>query len=243
MYIDDALKHTIEAGKTEAIIDSIREQGEFRLKLRTYDAFGESEDSNVVVARYRRHDSSSSDTKAIQRTHSDHLMDDMNSNQLRQTQSQGNLTISTKMHKPVEMDPQQRSEISTTPDQNQVNRNDHTSPMTSSPSHSNSSESITRLKSSGSSPNHQEKSTQNELISRISMVKRSPTRAGIMSRFSKSPHRIKGNNVLLNALPINLTPSPIETAHSFQSELHSNAVSSSMVIPLQNKNSLDPNSL
>lgn len=218
MYINDVLKHTVEAGRTEAIIDSIREQGEFQIKLRTFDAYGESEDSNVVVTRYRRHDSSSADTKPIHRTQSDHLIDDVNLNQLRQTQSQGNLGLPTKMDQ------------STTPD-----RNEHISPMTSSPSHSNSSESGNRLKSSGSSPHHQEK---NELIR-----KRSPTRAGIMSRFSKSPHRVKGNNVLLNALPIHFTPSPIETSDSIQSALHSNAVSSSMTIPLQNKTSLDPNSL
>src|SRR5690349_15262083 len=37
VYIDEVLKHTIDARKTETIIDSIREEGEFRIKLRTYD--------------------------------------------------------------------------------------------------------------------------------------------------------------------------------------------------------------
>lgn len=41
--------------------------------------------------------------------------------------------------------------------------------------------------------------------------KRSPIRTGIMSRLTKSPLRIKRNNVLLNALPINLTPSPTKS--------------------------------
>ena len=240
IYINEILKHTIDEGTTETIIDSIREEGEFRIKLRTYDAYGESEDSNVIVARYRRHDSHSSDGKAIQRTQSNHLVENINPNQLRQTQSQGNLT------KPVEMDQshRERSEISTTPDQNQVKRkNELISPMTSSPSYSNSSESITQLKSPMLSPNHHPTSTQNELLSKDSVIKRSPTRAGIMSRFAKSPHRIKGNNVLLNALPMNLNSNSTDKVISTRSEMHSNSVSNSMFIPSPNKSSLDPNSL
>ncbi len=60
-----------------------------------------------------------------------------------------------------------------------------------------------------------------------------------MSRFAKSPHRIKRNNVLLNALPIDLTPSPIET----QSELRPNSdVSNSLTNLPRSKSSLDQNS-
>ena len=69
IYIDEVLKHTVDAETTEAIIDSIREEGEFRIKLRTYDTYGESEDFNVIVTRYRRHDST------IQRTQSDRLVE------------------------------------------------------------------------------------------------------------------------------------------------------------------------
>jgi len=94
-----------------------------------------------------------------------------------------------------------------TPDKNKVNQNDL---------------------SSKSSPNSNDKTTNNEFSSKIlfpnnsssnTTTKRSPTRTGIMSRFAKSPHRIKYNNVLLNALPINLTPSPTETVDTTKPEV------------------------
>jgi hypothetical protein len=94
-----------------------------------------------------------------------------------------------------------------TPDKNKVNQSDL---------------------SSKSSPNCNDKTTNNESSSKIlfpnnsssnTTTKRSPTRAGIMSRFAKSPHRIKYNNVLLNALPINLTPSPTETVDTTKPEV------------------------
>jgi hypothetical protein len=140
--------------------------------------------------------------------------------------------------------------------------------MTSSPSHSNSSENIIRLKppiSPTSSPNRNEKptTTDNESCSKVlfsndsstTTTKRSPTRAGIMSRFAKSPHRIKRNNALLNALPIDLTPTPTETVSTIQPDLNNSDhilarqfpissidVSNSMTIPPRSKNSLDQNS-
>ena len=116
--------------------------------------------------------------------------------------------------------------------------------MTSSPSRSNSSESIVRLKppkSPTSSPTHNERPTTTTDDSSTT-TKRSPTRTGIMSRFAKSPHRIKRNNALLNALPIDLTPSPAETQndHILASSVD---VSNSMTIPpARSKNSLDQNS-
>lgn len=54
IYIDDQLKGAIGPGQFEAIIDSIRDEGEYRIKIRTFDQNGESADSNVVVARFRR---------------------------------------------------------------------------------------------------------------------------------------------------------------------------------------------
>jgi hypothetical protein len=130
--------------------------------------------------------------------------------------------------------------------------------MTSSPSHSNSSENIVRFKppkSPTSSPNRNEKSTTttNESCNQVlfsndssTTTKRSPTRTGIMSRFAKSPHRIKRNNVLLNALPINLTPNSTETQSDHilvqQFPLSSIDVSNSMTIPPRSKKSLDQNS-
>lgn len=111
------------------------------------------------------------------------------------------------------------------------------SPVTSSPSHSNrtnSSDHSTHRrppKSSGSSPNDNEKTTEsttepctkvlfaNDSSSTTTTTKRSPTRTGIMSRFAKSPHRIKRNNVLLNALPMNPTSSPTEAVHTTKPEV------------------------
>ncbi len=54
IYIDDILKGAIDSGRFEAIIDYIRDEGEYQIKLRTYDEYGESGDSNIVVARFRR---------------------------------------------------------------------------------------------------------------------------------------------------------------------------------------------
>ena len=108
------------------------------------------------------------------------------------------------------------------------------SPVTSSPSNSNHINSSDNTKSRkppispSSSPNHSEKTTNTESCTKIlfannsnvpSSTKRSPTRTGIMSRLAKSPHKIKRNNVLLNALPINLTPSPTETDNTTKPEV------------------------
>lgn len=54
IYIDDVCKGAMDAGRFEAIIDYIRDEGEYKIKLRTYDEHGESADSNTVVARFRR---------------------------------------------------------------------------------------------------------------------------------------------------------------------------------------------
>ncbi len=133
--------------------------------------------------------------------------------------------------------------------------------MTSSPSHSNSSESIIRLKppkSPTSSPTHNEKPTTTTTDDSCNKVlfsndsstttKRSPTRTGIMSRLAKSPHRIKRNNALLNALPIDLTPSPTETqndhilAQPFPLSSSIDVSNSMTIPPLRSNNSLDQNS-
>jgi hypothetical protein len=44
----------VDSGIFETIIDCIRDEGDYRIKLRTYDENGESEDSNIVVIRFRR---------------------------------------------------------------------------------------------------------------------------------------------------------------------------------------------
>lgn len=58
IFVDDRLIGTIDSGRFEAIIDSIRDEGEYRIKIRTYDENMESPDSNIVVARFRRLNSS-----------------------------------------------------------------------------------------------------------------------------------------------------------------------------------------
>ena len=50
-------------------------------------------------------------------------------------------------------------------------------------------------------------------------TKHSPTRTGIMSSLAKNPHRIKSNNVLLNALSMNQTRSSVESVHTNQAEV------------------------
>ncbi len=124
------------------MIDSIRDEGEYQIKLRTYDENGESDDSNIVVARFRRQNAVApqSNSKMIQRTQSDHIVDDMSQGKLRQTQSQENLVtqpiIMNKQHERMEVNQsmssggfplltqlQQQMDIPTTPDQNKVNQN------------------------------------------------------------------------------------------------------------------------
>ncbi|CAF3094377.1 unnamed protein product [Rotaria sp. Silwood2] len=246
IYIDDILKGSVESEKFETIIDYIRDEGEYKIKLRTYDEYGESEDSNIVIARFRRQnsitsqsDSNSSEKKPIHRTQSDHIVDNTSQTQLvriplRQTQSQENLDDSPidEIHPPIIMS-KQHTPISVT----RKNSEELISPVTSSPSHSNHINSNDNImnrkppKSPGSSPNHSDKiTTNNESCSKIlftnnsddtsstTTTKRSPTRTGIMSRLAKSPHRIK-RNVLLNALTINQTSSPTETVDTNQSEI------------------------
>jgi hypothetical protein len=81
---------SIDPGRFEAIIDCIHDEGDYKIKLRTYDENEESEDSNIIIARFRRQDS-----KTIYRTQSDQIVDNINNQiTLRQTQSQENLIIS-----------------------------------------------------------------------------------------------------------------------------------------------------
>ena len=44
----------MDAGRFEAIIDYIRDEGEYKIKIRTFNEEGESADSNIVIARFRR---------------------------------------------------------------------------------------------------------------------------------------------------------------------------------------------
>ena len=121
IYIDDVLKDSIDPGKCETIIDCIDDEGEYRIKLRTYDANDESEDSNVIIARFRRQDptkhrsnSNPSETRTIQRTQSDHVVNSTSHTKstktpLRQTQSQENVdhSSSDEAKEPIIMNKQQ----------------------------------------------------------------------------------------------------------------------------------------
>ena len=103
IYVDDTLKSSVTAEKLEAVIDCIRDEGEYRIKLRTFGEKGESDDSNVVIARFRRQqtgvshsESMASDpaTAALARTQSDRMADQRTdaSAQLRHAQSQDHLS-------------------------------------------------------------------------------------------------------------------------------------------------------
>jgi hypothetical protein len=56
IYIDDILRSSVDSGIFETIIDCIRDEGDYKIKLRSYNDNGESIDSNIVVARFRRQD-------------------------------------------------------------------------------------------------------------------------------------------------------------------------------------------
>lgn len=76
IYIDDRLKGTIDPGQFEAIIDCIRDEGEYRIKIRTYDEHGESPDSNIVVARFRRQHSTTPRTDDSPKHPNDYVVDE-----------------------------------------------------------------------------------------------------------------------------------------------------------------------
>jgi hypothetical protein len=69
IYIDDVFKGAIDPGRFEVIIDYIRDEGEYKIKLRTYDEYGESADSNIVIARFRRQRSTPSNSEPVMIMH------------------------------------------------------------------------------------------------------------------------------------------------------------------------------
>ncbi|CAF3723713.1 unnamed protein product [Adineta steineri] len=257
IYIDEVLKGCVDSGKFETVIDCIRDEGEYKIKLRAYNDSGESEDSNIVIARFRRQqprtprsNSESSETNIIHRTQSDLMVDNITHSALRQTQSQENLfvdgtkqpIIMNKQQERIEVNrsmlsggfpllTQQQTEPLITPDKETKTSEELISPITTNSSYS-SDNMINRKPrvSPTSSPSHSEKITTNGTCQKVlfindssssNLTKRSPTRIGIMSRLVKSPHKIKRNNILLNALPINLSPSPIEPTNTNKLEVQS----------------------
>ncbi|CAF0982923.1 unnamed protein product [Adineta ricciae] len=248
IYIDDVFKGSVDSGKFETVIDCIRDEGEYKIKLRAYNDSGESEDSNVVIARFRRQqpvtprsESEMSNIQTHHRTQSDHTINEIPSVPIRQTHSQENLirvssermassltNSEQRQHAhdiqsmlsggfPLPMQQQQMDQKSNTSSPSYSN---HTSSNENVPSH--------RLPvSSMSSPSQSEIITTNESGSKVlsfndsSAAKRSPVRTGIMSRLVKSPHKIKRNNVLLNALPVNLSRSPKQTSDTAKLEVKS----------------------
>ncbi|CAF1560588.1 unnamed protein product, partial [Adineta steineri] len=257
IYIDEVLKGSVDSGKFETVIDCIRDEGEYKIKLRAYNDSGESEDSNIVIARFRRQqprtprsNSESSETNIIYRTQSDLMVDNITHSALRQTQSQENLfvdgtkqpIIMNKQQERIEVNrsmlsggfpllTQQQTEPLITPDKETKTSEELISPITTNSSYS-SDNMINRKPrvSPTSSPSHSEKITTNGTCQKVLFIndssssnlsKRSPTRIGIMSRLVKSPHKIKRNNILLNALPINLSPSPTEPTNTNKLEVQS----------------------
>lgn len=59
IFIDDVLRITSEKSQTQAVIDCIREEGDYKLKVRSFNKNGESADSNVTIIRFRRQKSQS----------------------------------------------------------------------------------------------------------------------------------------------------------------------------------------
>ncbi|CAF2712593.1 unnamed protein product [Rotaria sp. Silwood2] len=231
IYIDDILKGAIDSGRFEAIIDYIRDEGEYKIKLRTYNEHGESPDSNIVIARFRRQHSTTLNTEATttsHRTQSNHIFNDIN-----QTQINDNFIISSREPDKtpvireerlidIEQQQQQQCNSSVTPEKNTTKSDEHISPLKISPHLTVNDNIISRKppKSPTSSPNRTDKTSPNNKScsktlfthnnnnndsSTVITTKRSPTRTGVMSRLAKSPHRIKRNNILTNPLPIEIS--------------------------------------
>ncbi|CAF0823061.1 unnamed protein product [Adineta steineri] len=217
IYVDDILKGAIDPGRFEAIIDYIRDEGEYKIKIRTFNQDGESADSNIVVARFRRQHStipsSSESASSIHRTQSDHIVGNIH-----QRQSNENLFISPReqIQTPIIMikrrtDVEQQDNFSMSPEKQVadakslffndyvVSRKPPVSPSTS-PS-----------KTDKRSPNNE--SHNNNDSSSIITKKHSPSRAGIMSRLTRSTLKLKQNNNhnLFNVPPIERSNSPTES--------------------------------
>ncbi|CAF0769438.1 unnamed protein product [Rotaria sordida] len=214
IYIDDILKGTIDSGRFEAIIDYIRDEGEYKIKLRTYNEYGESSDSNIVIARFRRQHS----------IISNHVIN--------QTQINDNFIISPKEpdKTPIIKDEkhinikQQRNNASITPEKNMTKSDEHISPLKISPNLTVNDNIISHKppKSPTTSPSRTDKTSPNNKScskvlfthnnnnnnndsSTVITTNRSPTRTGVMSRLANSSHRIKRNNILTNPLPIEIS--------------------------------------
>ena len=231
IYIDDVCKGAIDSGRFEAIIDYIRDEGEYKIKLRTYDQYGESGDSNVVVARFRRQRSVTPNSEAVMIVHP-----------TQSEESNQNVFISPREYitTPIVMPDQRRPDteqnnVLLTPEKQIVNRTPSFSSIQFgcifqsqsneriSPGKTTNDNIVSRKppKSPTSSPNRAGKTSPNNgscnkvLFANNDPTKRSPTRTGIMSRLAKnSQNNKRNNNILLNALPIELTHSPTESVRT-----------------------------
>ncbi|CAF4267417.1 unnamed protein product [Rotaria socialis] len=212
IYIDDTLKGAIDPGRFEAIIDYIRDEGEYKIKLRTYNEHGESSDSNIVIARFRRQHSLTTNY----RTQSNRALDDNYERQINE-----NFIIS-----PREQD---ENTISVTPEKKMTKSNEQISPFKISPHPTANDNNIITLKppkSPSSSPGRTDKTSPNsnrscskvlfdhtnnsDASTTVITTKRSPTRIGIMSRLAKSPHRLQRNHILTNHSPVELNNNPTD---------------------------------
>lgn len=118
IYIDDVCKGAIDAGRFEVIIDYIRDEGEYKIKLRTYDEGGESADSNVVIARFRRQRSvtpNSDSATIVHPTYSDDASQNLSISPVEQIK----IPIIMDRHHP---DPEQPSNASVTPEKQIVKK-------------------------------------------------------------------------------------------------------------------------
>ncbi|CAF3940857.1 unnamed protein product, partial [Rotaria magnacalcarata] len=212
IYMDDVLKGAIDPGRFEAIIDYIRDEGEYKIKLRTYNEHGESSDSNIVIARFRRQHSLTTNY----RTQSNQAIDDNYERQI-----DDNFIIS-----PREQD---ENTISVTPERKMTKSNEQISPFKISPHRTTNDNNIITLKppkSPSSSPGRTDKTSPNsnrscskvlfdhtnnsEASTTVITTKRSPTRIGIMSRLAKSPHRLQRNHIITNHSPVELNNNPTD---------------------------------
>ncbi|UJR31386.1 hypothetical protein I4U23_018880 [Adineta vaga] len=229
IYIDDVFKGAIDSGKFEAIIDYIRDEGEYKIKIRTYNQDGESSDSNIVIARFRRQHSTmpaSEVTTSRRRTQSERIAEDINE---KQTNEDLIMLSRNRSRTPIIMD-KRRSDIeqpqdllSITPEKETILTDQPSDSSTKTSPHMTRKDYAVMGKppiSPTSSPNRTERKSPNREFCGLS-TKRSPVRAGIMSRLTKSSNKLKQNSNLLNVPPIERSNSPTESINISKNEMMS----------------------
>ncbi|CAF0920908.1 unnamed protein product [Adineta ricciae] len=223
IYVDDILKGAVDANKFEAIVDYIRDEGEYRIKIRTYNQEGESTDSNIVIARFHRQNTvavTSEGTTSRRRTQSERIGEDKKE---KQSNEELFMLSRNRSQTPIIMDKrrseieQSQENISVAPERETIVSDEHDSSIKTSPHITRNDYTVTGKPpiSPTSSPSRMEKKSPSREFSSAA-TKRSPIRSGIMSRLTRSSNKVKHN--LLNVLPMERSNSPTESTNISKTE-------------------------